>query len=128
MSDDVRDAGYDDFLDAVEEGQAYYLESPEGHGSLPPRRVCPDCGSTDLEETPLPETGEIETFSITYVPTPAFEDDAPYAIAVANFGPVRITGQVTEVDVEDVENGQTVELEVIASETTGDRVVGFRPR
>ena len=128
MSDDVRDAGYDDWLDAVEEGQAYYLECPEGHGSLPPRRVCPDCGATDLEETPLPETGEIETFSITYIPTPAFEDDAPYAIAVANFGSVRVTGQVIGTDVEDVENGQTVELEVVASETTGERVVGFRPR
>ena len=128
MSEEVRDAGYDDWLDAVSEGEAYYLECPEGHGSLPPRRVCPDCGATDLEETPLSETGEIETFSITYISTPAFEDDAPYAIAVANFGPVRVTGQLTGIDVEDVENGLTVELEVVTSETTGERVLAFRPR
>lgn len=127
MSDDVRDAGYDDWLDAVEEGQAYYLECPEGHGSLPPRRVCPDCGATDLEEVDLPGVGVIETFTITHVPTPAFEDDAPYATAVANFGPVSVTGQVVGIDVEDVENGLEVELDVTVSATTGERVLGFSP-
>ncbi|AXR78940.1 Zn-ribbon domain-containing OB-fold protein [Natrarchaeobaculum sulfurireducens] len=123
----VRDAGFDDWLDAVEEGQAYYLECPNDHGSLPPRRVCPDCGSTDLEEVPLPESGEIETFTVTYVPTPAFEDDAPYATAIANFGPVRITGQVIGVDVDAVESGLEIELEVTVSETTDERVLGFSP-
>ena len=123
----VRDAGFDEWLDAAEEGQAYYLECPNDHGSLPPRRVCPDCGSTDLEEVPLPDSGEIETFTITYVPTPAFEDDAPYATAIANFGPVRITGQVVGVDVDAVENGLEVDLEVTVSQTTGERVLGFSP-
>ena len=123
----VRDAGFDEWLDAAEEGQAYYLECPNDHGSLPPRRVCPDCGSTDLEEVPLPDSGEIETFTITYVPTPAFEDDAPYATAIANFGPVRITGQVVDVDVDAVENGLEVDLEVTVSQTTGERVLGFSP-
>ncbi len=123
----VRDAGFDEWLDAASEGEAYYLECPEGHGSLPPRRVCPDCGSTDLEETPLPESGEIETFTVTHIPTPAFEEDAPYATAIANFGPVRITGQVVGVDVDAVENGLEVELEVTVSETTGERVLGFSP-
>ena len=123
----VRDAGFDEWLDAAEEGEAYYLECPEGHGSLPPRRVCPDCGSTDIEEVPLPDSGEIETFTITHIPTPAFEEDAPYATAIANFGPVRITGQVVGVDVDAVENGLEIELEVTVSETTGERVLGFSP-
>lgn len=125
---DARDAGYDDWLEAVEEGEAYYLECPEGHGSLPPRQVCPDCGATDLEETPLPEVGEIATFTITHVPTPSFADDAPYTVAVADFGPVRITGQVVGVEPEAVETGTTVELEVAASETTGESVLALRPR
>ncbi len=125
---DVRDAGFDDWLDALEAGDPYYLECPEGHGSLPPRRVCPECGATDLEQRPLPDAGELETFTITHVPTPAFEDDAPYATAVADFGPVRVTGQVVGIDLEEVETGQTVEPDVITSETDGERVVAFRPR
>ncbi|SIR96693.1 Zn-ribbon domain-containing OB-fold protein [Natronorubrum thiooxidans] len=123
----VQDAGFDDWLDAAEEGAAYYLECPEGHGSLPPRRVCPDCGSTDLEEVQLPETGVVETFTVTHVPTPAFEDDAPYATAVADFGPVSLTGQVVGIDLEGIETGLEVELEITVSETTGERVIGFSP-
>ncbi|MFC6718144.1 Zn-ribbon domain-containing OB-fold protein [Natrialbaceae archaeon GCM10025810] len=127
MSDDVGNAGYDEWLEAVEDDEAYYLECANGHGSLPPRSVCPECGSTELEEVPLPDTGEVETFTINHVPTPAFEDDAPYATAIADFGPVRITGQFVGVDLERVENGMTVALEITTSETTGDRVVGFEP-
>ncbi|QSW98046.1 Zn-ribbon domain-containing OB-fold protein [Haloterrigena alkaliphila] len=122
---ETRDAGFDEWLDAAEEDAAYYLECPNGHGSLPPRRVCPDCGATHLEEAQLPETGEIQTFTVTHVPTPAFEEDAPYATAVADFGPVRITGQVVGIELETIENGLEVELEVTVSETTGERVLGF---
>jgi hypothetical protein len=129
MSDaeSVADAGFDEWLDAAEDGEAYALECANGHGSLPPRRVCPDCGSTDLEEVALPETGAVQTFTVTHVPTPAFEEDAPYATAIADFGSVGITGQVIGVDPGDVETGMTVELEITVSETTGERVIGFQP-
>jgi len=123
----VRDEGFDEWLDAAEEGEAYYLECPEGHGSLPPRRVCPECGATDLEEVPMPQTGQIETFTITYVPTPAFEDDAPYATAIASFGPVSLTGQVVGIDPDEVADGLEVELAIARSTTTGERVIGFSP-
>jgi uncharacterized protein len=124
---EVQDAGFDEWLDAAEADEAYALECPDGHGSLPPRRVCPDCGATDLEEVELPDTGEIETFTVTHVPTPAFEEDAPYATAIARFGPVRLTGQVVGADLEAVETGLDVELEITVSETTGERVLGFAP-
>ena len=123
----TRDAGFDEWLDAAEDGEAYYLECANGHGSLPPRRVCPDCGSTDLEEVPLPESGEVATFTVTHVPTPAFEEDAPYATAVVDFGPVRITGQIVGIDLEAIENGLEVEPEITVSETTGERVLSFSP-
>ncbi|AFZ72065.1 Zn-ribbon domain-containing OB-fold protein [Natronobacterium gregoryi] len=128
MSDDeVQDAGFDDWVDAAEAGEAYYLECPAGHGSLPPRRVCPECGATALEKQQLPETGEIATVTVTHVPTPAFEDDAPYATAIAGFGPVRLTGQVVDIDLEAVATGLEVEIDVTISETSGERVVSFRP-
>ncbi|WP_255170267.1 Zn-ribbon domain-containing OB-fold protein [Natrononativus amylolyticus] len=126
MSDEIGHAGFDDWLDATEEGEAYYLECDRGHGSLPPRRVCPECGSTALSEEPLPETGEIETFTVTHVPTPSFEDDAPYATAIAAFGPVRVTGQVVGVDLESIEAGMTVTPAVDVSATTGDRLLYLR--
>ncbi|WP_257300194.1 Zn-ribbon domain-containing OB-fold protein [Haloarchaeobius sp. FL176] len=128
MSDDeTYDAGYDDWLDAVEDGEAYYLEGPEGDGWLPPRRVDPATGSRDLTEKQLPETGEVETFTVVHVPTPAFEQDAPFATAIARFGPARITG-IVEADPSDVEVGMAVTVGVMETETTGDRAVVFRPQ
>ena len=95
--DDVRDAGFDDFLDALAAGDGYYLACGEGHGSLPPRRACPQCGDRDLEETTLPNTGTVDSCSTVHVATPAFVDDAPYVVAVVDFGAVRLTGQVREI-------------------------------
>lgn len=130
MSDEesIRDEGYDDLLDALESGEGFYLECPEGHGSLPPRRVCPHCGATDLEEVALPETGKVETHTTVHVASPSFVDDTPYVTAVADFGAVRVTGQIRDADPETVETGLEVTPGVGETETAGERVLVFRPR
>lgn len=125
MSEPVRDAGYDDFLDSLADGSGYYLECPEGHGSLPPRRACPQCGERDLAEIDLPETGTILAHTVVHVPTPRFVDDAPYVTAIADFGPVQLTGQIVGADPDAVENGATVVPDVGRTETDGDRLLTF---
>jgi len=127
-SEAVRNEGFDDVLDAVAEGEGYYLECSNGHGSLPPRRVCPDCGDTELTEEPLPASGEIDTYTVTHVATPNFTEDAPYVVAIADFGPVRLTGQLRGVDPEAVETGQVVGVDVETTETTGERLLTFERR
>jgi hypothetical protein len=123
-----RDAGYDEWLDAVEAGEGHYLHCENGHGSLPPRRLCPHCGTADLMETPLPESGTVEAATAVHVAAPSMADDAPYATAVVDFGPVRLTGMVRGVDPADVAVGDTVEVTVERTETRDERVVVFRPR
>jgi len=127
-SEAVRNEGFDDVLDAVAEGEGYYLECSNGHGSLPPRRVCPDCGDVDLSEQPLPESGEIDTYTVTHVATPNFTEDAPYVVVIADFGPVRLTGQLRDVDPDAVETGQVVGVDVDETETTGERLLVFERR
>ena len=126
MSEKVRDEGYDDFLDALADGEPFYLESPSGNGWLPPRRMDPETGEREFTEKPLPETGEILTSTITKVAEPSFAEDAPFVVAVAEFGPVRLTGQVRGIDHEDVEIGQAVTASVGESES-GERLVVFEP-
>ncbi len=126
MTEPVRDNGYDDFLDALASGEPYYLESPSGNGWLPPREIDPETGERGLTEAPLPETGEILTSTITHVAGPAFADDAPFVVAIAEFGPVRITGQVRGIAHEDVEIGQAVTIDVGTNES-GERLVIFEP-
>ena len=125
---DARDGEYDDLLDAIEDGEGYYVECDNGHGSLPPRLACPQCGSRDLSEEPIPESGEITTYTVVTVPTPQFEDDAPYVTAIAEFGPVSITGQITNVDPEDVETGDVVGIGVSETVTNEERLIVFEPR
>lgn len=124
----TRDAGFDDWLDAIDENEGYYLECPNGHGSLPPRRVCPHCGDPDLTEEPLADAGVVETVTVVHIPTPEFEDDAPYATAIASFGPVRLTGIVRGVEPEAVEVGMSVDVGVERTATQDERLLVFRPR
>lgn len=136
----VRNAGYDDWLDALDSDEGYYLECGNGHGLLPPRRVCPNCGSPDITEEPLPESGTVVAQTTVHVPAPSFQGGAPYTTAVVEFGPVQITGQVRRNSAEvvdeavegaaeesaTVENG--AEVEVSVGETgQGERLVVFTP-
>ena len=122
----ARDGAYDDLLDAIEAGEASYLECGNGHGWLPPRRICPECGSRDLVEEPLPDVGELVSFTEVAVPAPAFSDDAPYLTALADFGPVQVTGLLR--GAEDPAVGDVVGIQVGERLTTGDRAIVFRPR
>jgi hypothetical protein len=124
----ARDGAYDDLLDAIADGEGYYLECENGHGWLPPRRVCPDCGGRDLTEEPLPDSGEIETYTVIQVAAPNFADDAPYVTALADFGPVRITGMMNDVDPERVDTGDVVGVTVGERVTTGERMIAFEKR
>lgn len=133
--------GYDEWLDALEDATGYALVCPNGHGSLPPRRVCPACGATKLSREPLPETGVLKTFSVVHVPAPSFAGDAPYVTAIASVGPVRLTGVLHGVDpsvvgggddgrIDDgaaVDVGTRVSVDVETRSDAADRTVVFRP-
>lgn len=120
------DGPYDDLLDAIDAGEGYYLECEHGHGWLPPRRICPECGSRELNEEPLPDAAEIASYTEIAVAAPSWADDAPYVTAIADFGPVQMTGLLR--DATDPEIGMVVGVEVGQRFTTGDRAIVFQPR
>jgi uncharacterized OB-fold protein len=123
----MSDAGYDEWLAAIGDGEGYYLRCADGHGSLPPRRVCPRCGSAALERARLPSTGTVETFTVCHVGIPDFADEEPYATAIADFGDVRLTGVVRGVDPDEVAVGMAVEPAVGTNRTTGEDLLTLRP-
>lgn len=124
----MTDAGYDEWLDAIDGGDGYYLTCEEGHGSLPPRRVCPHCGSPDISKESLPESGTVETFTVVHVPAPSFAGEAPYATVIADFDGVRLTGILAGDAVDEVEIGSTVEAGAATNEATDSRMVRFSLR
>ncbi|QAU12068.1 nucleic acid-binding protein [Halorubrum sp. BOL3-1] len=128
-ADAGRTAEHAEWLDALADGDGFALVCPDGHGSLPPRRVCPECGATDLSREPFDERGTVETYTVVHVPSPRFADDAPYATAVVDFGPVRVTGVYRDGgdSVPDLEIGERVTVDVGERVTDGERLVVFRP-
>jgi len=92
MSAPASNGAYDEWLDAPSRrARATPLVSRTDTGRSP-RRVCPECGSATLSEEALAETGTVETYSVVHVAGPQFADDTPYVNAIADFGPVRLTG------------------------------------
>lgn len=122
----MSDAGFDEWLHAFAAEDGYYLECAKGHGLLPPRRICPDCGSTEFSEESLPASGTVAAVTTVHVPAPSFDADAPYDTVVADFGAIRLTG-VVDAEPGTVEIGDDVEPAVGASETTGNDVLMLRP-
>ncbi|MFB6142657.1 MAG: Zn-ribbon domain-containing OB-fold protein [Halorientalis sp.] len=122
--DEIENDGYDQALAAIEAGEPYALECPNGHQSMPPRRVCPECGESHLDEVDIPASGELLTYNVTYVPTPDFADDVPFVLGIAEFDDVRLTGRI-QAEAEEVEVGTPVEIGLGESETDGEPLVTF---
>lgn len=61
-----------------------------------PRPRCPQCGSRDVEWTPVSGRGRLHTYVISHRAAPGFEDHVPYAIAVVELeeGPRMLTNIV----------------------------------
>lgn len=128
MSDEVSNGDHTAWLDAIESGDGFYLECPNGHGWIPPRRICKTCGSETLDRAPLPTSGRIETYTDIHVPAPRFEHRDRVVVAIANFEGVSITGRLENAAIQSIEPGTTVELDVEQSATRDERIVTFHPR
>ena len=51
---------------------------------LPPRMLCPRCGSSNSEWVELKGTGELLTYSAIHVATPTFQSLVPYAVGIVS--------------------------------------------
>lgn len=96
--------------------QRYRLEAEKctkcGYITFPPRLVCPQCGNREFAQTKLAETGKLLTFTIIRVPPDPFEDQAPYAVGIAELADgVKLTAQVVDCDFAGLKVGMRVRLE-----------------
>jgi uncharacterized OB-fold protein len=96
--------------------QRYRLEAGKctkcGFVAFPPRLVCPQCGNRKFEKTKLSDSGTILTFTIIRVPPHQFEDQAPYAVGIAELDDgVRLTAQIVDCDSGVLKVGMRVRIE-----------------
>jgi uncharacterized OB-fold protein len=96
--------------------QRYRLEAGKckscGFVVFPPRLVCPKCGAREFIPTKLAEAGQLLTYTVIRVPPGPFEDQAPYAVGIAELDDgVRLTAQVVDCDFANLAVGTRVRLE-----------------
>jgi uncharacterized OB-fold protein len=53
-----------------------------GRLMVPPRPVCPSCGSTDLEPHVFMDIGKVKASTVIYVPLTRFQQISPHSVGV----------------------------------------------
>jgi uncharacterized OB-fold protein len=112
----------DKFVDLLNEGKVAGTKCKNcGKTYFPPRADCSNCLSSDVEWFEISGPGKLISFStLMYAPT-GFEDDLPYAIALADFGDVKVFGRMSkDLEEEDMEIG--MDVEVVPVKLQGEKV------
>lgn len=93
----------------------------------PPRTVCPECMSDDLEWVDLGQGGKVEIFTVEEVGIPmGFEKPLIHALVVLDNSPLTIFARIVDASPEQVKEGMRVKLKVM--KIPRDRVTfAFKP-
>ncbi len=80
----------------------------------PPRIVCPDCLSDELEWIDLGLEGELYAFTEMRLGAPlGFVEDVPFCIGIVKIGGLSISARIDDAKYEDLEIGDQVQLKIV---------------
>jgi uncharacterized OB-fold protein len=83
----------------------------------PPRIVCPNCHSDELEWVDLGNEGELYAFTEMRLGAPlGFVQDVPFCIGVVKIGKLLISARIDNAKYEDLKIGDKVRLKIIELE------------
>ncbi|RLE83588.1 MAG: transcriptional regulator [Thermoprotei archaeon] len=81
-----------------------------GKSFYPYRDNCPYCGFKGAKEVELPREGKVITYTVIRAPPADFTQYAPYPIALVELKDgTRVIAQLTDVNIEDIRTGMSVE-------------------
>lgn len=116
------DTGIHEFYDRLRDGELSTTTCGDcGAIHFPPRVVCPECMSDDLEYVALPERGELFAFSEVRAGAPlGMEEDVPFTIAIVDLGDVRLSARIDDASSEELSIGDPVDLRIVDVEGPAD--------
>jgi uncharacterized protein len=77
--------------------------------AIPPRELCPECGTRAWSPVPLSGDGEIASYTVIRIPPRGHAGDAPYAIAAVRLiEGVSVLGRVVDIPFEELAIGRKV--------------------
>ena len=106
------------FWKAAAEGELRVQRCPAcDHRQHYPRKLCTQCGGEPVWEA-IRELGEIHTFTVVrQFGLPPFKDELPYVVAMIDLAEgLRMMGNVTDVDPDEVHIGMAVEAYAVLAE------------
>ncbi|MBI2831266.1 MAG: Zn-ribbon domain-containing OB-fold protein [Chloroflexi bacterium] len=86
-----------DFVNYLEQGKVMTTRCKKcGQGFFPPRMDCPKCLTSDVEWFEIKGTGKLVTRAVVNYGPSGFENDAPYTLAIGDFGELRVFGRLSK--------------------------------
>jgi len=114
------------FYDHLRQGRLVSTQCQEcKHITWPPKTMCPQCASAQLDWVELPKEGRIVEFTIAERGIPA-GFDIPTIFVLVQLGPVRILSRLMNADPSKIEIGLAVEptlVKVPGTPLSEDRVL-----
>lgn len=105
-----------EFYDNLRDGQLTTTQCTDCDAiHYPPRIVCPECTSDDLEYVDLPHEGELFAFSEVRggLPLGLSDHEVPFVVGVVDLGPVQMSARIDDASYGDLEIGDAVSLKIV---------------
>jgi uncharacterized OB-fold protein len=75
------------------------------------RRVCPICGSRELDEIKLSGQGHVYSYTVIHAAPEGFENSTPYIIGIIELKEgIRLTAQIVDCKPDEIDIGTPVEM------------------
>ena len=102
----------EEFLKFLEEGKVMTTRCKKcGAAYFPPKMDCPSCIDSDVEWIEIKNNGKLITYSVVHYGPSGFEDDAPYTLAMADFGDFKMFGRMCkDIPLDDLKVGMKVKV------------------
>jgi len=113
--EDEKDTRISGFFKNLREGRLTTTKCKRCKKSMwPPRIVCPDCLSDELEWVDLGSEGELYAFTEMRLGAPlGFVEDVPFCIGIVKIGGLSISARIDDAKYKDLEIGAKVQLKIV---------------
>ncbi len=103
------------FFDSLKEGRLTTTKCKKcGKLLWPPRIICPECLSDELEWVDLGTKGELYCFTEVRLGAPlGFVQDAPFCVGIVKTGGLLISTRIDDSKYEDLKIGDKVQLKIV---------------
>ena len=117
------EAKTEEFVTYLEQGEVMTTRCKEcGTYYFPPKMDCPRCLLSDVEWVKIDNEGKLVTYTVVHYGPSGFEDEAPYTLAIGDFGEgLRIFGRLDK-DIEESDIKPGMGLKMVPVKLPEDRI------